>query len=624
MLPCSVRARAQSPHPGCRLAVSTPLEYSDAPHRPQRLYSISIALGSIVAQSLRPHAEGRRESAQPPLISCVSSPALHLPLITGRTTLLPTHQSGSPCRGSHQCSLPSPPLSPSRPLTSPSSPPSRSMTTFVQLGEQDNAFDLANVLDRVCGRSTTDQQVAAAQRESFYQQQAAEYEQRRDAGEDMTGLEQPQEEQKSELSELVLEGAFARLIDEGVLKSIDVVMSSGDADVEVVFALTFALFPRLSTNDLSRITHALLPHLTSSASAHTSSPSPFTRLRLLTQLFNLLNATLGTSQILPNLPLHSTNTLADVGTGLVSAVLLALLDFVVASEQGKQVVGSLPVLTSLVVSWELDAALLSQFYLKAYEVTKQVQGGKGDDDYLYKYMRALDKVGGAQATGLLKASRPYAFAAAHRAISSQLTPSAALGSPSSFTSSASPLSPHTLLTLGAINNLATSNSADDAKMHSLLALFATDDVDGYLAFSSTSSAFLNAHSLSHPLLLQKLRILSLCALASSAATNTLPYSTIAQRLSLTSDLEVEAATIDAIVSGRLDARIDQEKAVVEVRRVVGSVLKVKAGTKVGGKGGVTMEADWAALEKRLGGWKANMQSVLGKLSGEAGDFGEDL
>ena len=489
------------------------------------------------------------------------------------------------------------------------------MTTFVQLGEQDNAFDLANVLDRVCGRSTTEQQLTSAQREASYQQQLAEYEQRRDSGEDLTGVEEPILDEKSELSQLVLEGAFARLIDEGVLKAIDVVMQSGDADVEVVFALTFALFPRLSTNDLARITHQLLPHLTAS-SAPSSSPTPLTRLRLLTQLFNLLNATLGTSQILPNLPLHSTNTLADVGTELVAAVLLALLDYVVASEQGKQLVGSLGVLTSLVVSWELDAAVLSQFYLRAYEVTRQV-GGRGDDEYLYKYLRSLDKVQGPQAAALLRNSRPYAFTAAHRAISSTLAPSAALTSPSS------PLNPHTLLTLQAVNNLAASNSADDARIHQLLTLFATDDVDGYLAFSSSSAAFLSAHQLSHPLLLQKLRILSLCALASSASSTTLPYATIAQRLSLASDLEVEAATIDAIVSGRLDARIDQEKALVEVRRVVGSVLKVKAGAKAGGKAAM-VEADWAALEKRLGGWKGNMQSVLSKLSGEAGEFGEDL
>ena len=503
------------------------------------------------------------------------------------------------------------------------------MTTFVQLGEQDNAFDLANVLDRISGRSTTEQQLASAQRESNYQQLLAEYEQRRDAGEDPSTLELPQQEDKSELSQLVLEGAFARLIEEGVLKPIDAVMASGDADVEVVFALTFALFPRLSTNDLSRITHALLPHLTASSSS-SSSPSPFTRLRLLTSLFNLLNATLGTSQILPNLPLHSTNTLADVGTELVATVLLALLDYVIASEQSKQVVHSLTTLTSLVVSWELEPTSVSQFYLKAYEVTKQVNG-RGDDEYLYKHLRALDRLTGPQAAGLMKASRPYAFTAAHRAIASTLAPAAAQsGGPSSFSSSSSSLTPHSLLTLGAVNQLATSNSADDAKVHTLLTLFATDDVDGYLAFSSASSAFLTAHQLSHPQLLQKLRILSLCALASSAPSNALAYSTIAQRLSLTSDLEVESATIDAIVSGRLDARIDQEKGVVEVRRVVGSVLKVKAGGAAGGKvaaaGGkaVVMEADWAALEKRLGGWKVNIQTTLSKLNGDAGDLGEEL
>ena len=500
------------------------------------------------------------------------------------------------------------------------------MTTFVQLGEQDNAFDLANVLDRLSGRSTTEQQLASAQRESQYAQQLSDYEQRRDAGEDVSEEALPQPEEKSELSQLVMEGAFARLIDEGVLKSLDVIMSSGDADIEVVFALTFALFPRLSTADLARVTKTLLPHLTGGApgrQAQGEGPAPFTRLRLLTQLFNLLNSTLGTAQILPNLPLTSTNNLADVGTGLVAAVLLALLQFVVSSEQGKQLVGSLAVLNSLVVSWELDAQLLAQFHLQAYEVTKQVTG-RGDDEFLYKYLRALDRVTGQQQAALLKASRPYAFTAAHRAIASTLAPSAAPTAPSSFTSSASPLNPHTLLTLSAVNSLAASASADDAKIHALLTLFATDDVDGYIAFASASAAFLSAHELSHPLLLQKLRILSLCALASSSSSNALSYATIAQRLSLTSDLDVEAATIDAIVSGRLDARIDQEKAVVEVRRVVGSVLRVKEGAKPGSGKGVVMEADWGALERRLGGWRANMQSVLSKLSGEAGDLGDDL
>ena len=501
------------------------------------------------------------------------------------------------------------------------------MTTFVQLGEQDNAFDLANVLDRVHGRSTSDQQIAAQQREAQYQQLLAEYQQRQQAGEDVSPSDAPSEpEERSELSRLVLSGDFVRLIDDGVLRGVDVIMASSEADIEVVFALTFALFPRLSTAELARITNALLPHLTAAApSSSPTSPSPFTRLRLLTQLFNLLNSTLGTAQILPNLPLTSTNTLADVGTDLAASVLIATLRFAVQTEQAKQVVASLPVLTTLVTSWELRPVTLSEFHLLAYEVQRQA-GGRGEEEqHLFKYLKAVDSV--AAETGgekLVTAARAHAFTAAHRAIASPLSSSAMLPTQqqaSSFSSASSTLTPHRLLTLAAVNALAT-GSADDQSIHTLLRLFATDDVDGYLAFASSHAPFLSSHSLSHPLLLQKLRILSLCALASSTPDNRLAYSVIAERLSLSGDVEVETAVIDAIVSGRLDAKIDQDKAQVAVRRVVGSVLRVR---QAAGKGGaVSMEADWASLEKRLGAWKSNMQAVLTKLSGEADAEAEEL
>ena len=459
------------------------------------------------------------------------------------------------------------------------------MTTYVQLGEQDNAFDLANVLDRLAGRA------------------------------------QPEEsEEKSALSQLVEDGAFARLIDDGVLSSIDVVMEASESDVEAVFALTFALFPRLAAADLARITTAFIPHITSSP-APSATPSPLVRLRLLTQLFNLLNATLGTATILPNLPLTAINQQAELGTATTTTVLLALLRYAVEARLSGELVNSLPTLQQLVGAWEVKPSMACEFHRLAYETVKQSGGGKGEDEYLYKYLRSLDKLSADDSQ--LKASTAYAFTAALRAISSPLSATAVPNSQSHSPAASSPLTPHRLLSLSAIKTLASGN-ADQLAIHRLLCLFATDDVDSYLAFSAAQQDFLSRHKLSHTLLLQKLRILSLCALASSSTSSSLPYSAIQSRLSLPSTLDVEMAVIDAIVSGRLDARIDQDKETVIVRRVVGSVLKVKVPTTAPTSGDVAVEADWAVLERRLGGWKANIQHVLTKISGDAGDVGEEL
>ena len=454
------------------------------------------------------------------------------------------------------------------------------MTTYVQLGEQDNAFDLADVLDRLAGRA------------------------------------QPEDsDEKSALGRLVQDGAFARLIDDGVLASIDTVMEASESDLEAVFALTFALFPRLAAADLSRVTTALIPHITSSP-APSATPSPLVRLRLLVQLFNLLNATLGTATILPNLPLAAINQKAELATSTTTTVLLALLRYAVEARLSGELVTSLSMLQQLVQAWDIKPQLASEFHRLAYEVVKQSGGGKGEDESLYKYLRSLDKLSAADSQ--MKASGEYAFNAALRAISSPLSATAVPNSASQSPAASSPLTPHRLLSLGVIKALA-GGAADQKAIHQLLCLFATDDVDGYLAFSAAQTDFLSRHKLSHPLLLQKLRILSLCALASSSASSQLPYAAIQSRLSLPSTVDVEMAVIDAIVSGRLDARIDQDKDSVVVRRVTGSVLKVRpSGAEV------QVEADWAVLEKRLGGWKANIQQVLTKISGDAGEGGEDL
>ena len=463
------------------------------------------------------------------------------------------------------------------------------MTTYVQLGEQDNAFDLANVLDRLAGRAQPDEE----------------------------------SEEKSALSQLVENGAFARLIDEGVLGSISTVMEASEADVEAVFALTFALFPRLAPADLARITTAFIPHITSSP-APSATPSPLTRLRLLTQLFNLLNAALGTATILPNLPLTAINQQAELGTTTTTTVLLALLRYAVEARLSGELVNSLPMLQQLVAAWDVKPTAVSEFHRLAYETVKQSGGGKGEDEYLYKYLRSLDKLTADDAQ--LKTSTAYAFTAALRAISSPLSATAVPNSTSQSPAASSPLTPHRLLSLNAIKLLAAGSTPDHANIHRLLCLFATDDVDAYLTFSGQQQDFLSRHKLSHTLLLQKLRILSLCALASSSASSSLPYSAIQSRLSLPATVDVEMAVIDAIVSGRLDARIDQDKETVVVRRVVGSVLKVRPSSGAAGKGAgeVGVEADWAVLERRLGSWKTNISQVLTKISGDAGDGGEEL
>jgi len=93
-------------------------------------------------------------------------------------------------------------------------------------------------------------------------------------------------------------------------------------------------------------------------------------------------------------------------------------------------------------------------------------------------------------------------------------------------------------------------------------------------------------------------------LAKSIPDNVLTYEQIRQRIGAKSSNEdVEESVIEAVMSGRMEAKMDQEAETILVKRVVGGVpLSLYSGAN--------SSAAWSALGLRLSAWKSQLHAAL--------------
>uniref|UniRef100_A0A6U5BEW8 Eukaryotic translation initiation factor 3 subunit M n=1 Tax=Hemiselmis andersenii TaxID=464988 RepID=A0A6U5BEW8_HEMAN len=142
---------------------------------------------------------------------------------------------------------------------------------------------------------------------------------------------------------------------------------------------------------------------------------------------------------------------------------------------------------------------------------------------------------------------------------------------------------------------ALKGDAEFGKLHELLLIFASDSLAAYNKFASGSGPYIQKLGLKSDDLVFKMRLLSLCTLASS--TRVMKYADIAGCMEIP-EADVEKWMIKAFTTGLLEAKMDQSTQTVLVNKCQDRVF----GTR-----------EWEVLRDRLMSWRNNMKDIMGMI-----------
>lgn len=382
------------------------------------------------------------------------------------------------------------------------------------------------------------------------------------------------------LAALAKDGKLAALLDTGVAKQSALLLAASDEDLTAALTLSFAVLAQLqSAAEAAAAAHSLAALLTSDPSQRA-----LLKIRILTNLINVLG---GLSTVTPAQRFQMLLQLLQFALAATSAA--------GAASPAALVLQPLPTLHAQIAAWKLSQAEASALLLASYKLAaaagplaaapKSVRA-KGDEfaapqaaptlyslgaqpqpqhEYLFAVLKSLD--GAAPAALQEKAHVELALQAAVSAAANGLA------------STLHTLDAVNVFPLAAVQALAASNSTTHAAAFKLLQLQVEADLSGYLAFekSAQGAALLKefASQLDAGTLQRKMRTLALAAMAveaqaaASSNDNVLTYAAIQSRLQLPAgDAEaVEAAVIDAVMAGRVDAKMDQDAETLCVKSV---------------------------------------------------------
>jgi len=150
---------------------------------------------------------------------------------------------------------------------------------------------------------------------------------------------------------------------------------------------------------------------------------------------------------------------------------------------------------------------------------------------------------------------------------------------------------HSLMALRAVAYL--SKHQTHAPALQLLTIFGKESADAYEKFYKENSKYITLLGLNHKTLQSHIRTLTLCSLG--ATSQTLTYEALQKAFGVGSADEVEEIVLDAVVAGRVEAKIDQEKAEVVIYRISPRSFDISS---------------WQTLSTQLESWKENVSQVL--------------
>lgn len=418
------------------------------------------------------------------------------------------------------------------------------MALFVQLTEYDSAFDLVTVLNRLNGVKPA---VAPKVAKPKKAEASDDKEGKDEKVEEVEEEEDPQlyAARNSKLGRLVEGEDFTSLLKTGFFPAVSKIMASSPQDIDTSFALAFSLLPKLESKTVDEVVPRFTKALTSDEN------TPKLKLQLLTTLFNLL----------------------DGPSPLRHVILVAMLKLALSTKLTQIFSGQFSQVDDWISQWQLSTDDGTQLY----RLISQVCDSSARQNFLFQYLRSLG-------TKSAKVAEADACEAIVEAIRIQDLCKMDL-----------------LLRLPAVTALAKSKSKNAAATYKLLDVFVNGYVTEFLDFQkSAPKGLLEGYGLDATECLSHMRTLTLCSLGEQKQE--VSYATLEKALAIAPQTEenfvdqVEAAVIDAVLTKKIDASMDQLNAVVIIRRTTKRVFK---GSE-----------DWEKLAGKLEQWRTTVTNTL--------------
>jgi len=260
------------------------------------------------------------------------------------------------------------------------------------------------------------------------------------------------------------------------------------------------------------------------------------------------------------------------------AVFLAVVKYARATDQLSLLEGQFQALDSWIQQWKLTSQQAAELYLLVSEVVPEDKR----QVYILEFLKHMEECQGPERS------------------SSQTKSTAAKACVAALQAYRFPEQPvydcYLLLQYKLIQEL-----RQDPKYGPLVELvdiFANKTITEYFEFAKVpaNTKCLAEHGLSNDDVCQTLRTLTLCSLG--LENERLSFDDLKQKLQLSEDLELESAVIEAVMTNRLQARIDQEMREVLVHRSTPRMFQDK---------------DWAPLAAKMEMWSEKIAHVLANM-----------
>jgi hypothetical protein len=265
-------------------------------------------------------------------------------------------------------------------------------------------------------------------------------------------------------------------------------------------------------------------------------------------------------------------------------IFVAIMKFAQKTGQTSLLEGQFASLGEWLNEWKLDNQQAADLYLTASEVVT------GDVDtqqkYLLAYLSHMEESKGPD-----------------RSAAEQIAVKACVTAIQNFQASPEDhpwLDCSRLLSHSIVQEL--EKNANFKPLFELVNIFANHTITEYLVFAQDASnvkTLQESFGIDHEETVSKLRTVTLCCMGLDKEE--LLFSELQSKLQVADTLALEAAVIDAVMSGRLEAKIDQDKEVVAIQRSTSRQFQ---------------KDDWAGLLVTMDRWNNKIGSVLNNLQSE--------
>lgn len=424
------------------------------------------------------------------------------------------------------------------------------MTSFVLMTEDNQAVYLVQLLNALNNP-----------KEAKRQEQALHAAHTAPANEQQSKIEQVERKeteiaQRSPLGQFVVTEKYYDLINLGFFPSIENIMNAKPSQIDTAFTLVFSLLPKVASTagSVQEIINKLAQVLGTDHQSH-----PALKLRLLAILFNLLGP----------------------GSLIRHDILIKIFDLALSSRRPTLPLTFVKPLDDWVKVWsrspQFPPAKIAITYLKVAQLAEAAKDMEKRYDYMYKYVKAIGNV-----TPLDDNHKSYVATAVLEVLKV----------------AGGPQSKSVVTDCGRFVEMPAVKALQDVpkykKLIRLLKIFANDPITDYMRFYKENPQVINELGLNHEDCMSRLRTLTLCDLG--MANETLTFKELEEKLLIEGgDDAIEETVLNAVMSKKIDARIDEAEQKVIILRASWRSFR---------------SDDWRILAEKLGNWKNTLDSVI--------------